>query len=636
MRVLTWLAAVAAACVVTPCAAAPLEAYGKLPNVETVPISGGGQKLAVIVTNGEDRRIAIRNLADGSTRLLAVGPIKVRALYWAGPDHLLIEKSTTADIMDVTGPRREYFQLFDFNLPQNRIHGLLGDAEQSLNVVVGPPHIRLVGGRKLVIVEGVHFVNSQGQDSLFQIDLDSGRSTLLHPGYTHTNDWVVGADGRPLAESEYDQVSGTWTLKVKFDGGWREVKSMRAPIEHPVLVGLGRDGLSALVAEPVGDKAALREISPSNPIWTEPFKTTDWGDAIRDSATGRLIGFYGLVGDDEIYDFFDPADTAAWAKISRAYKGARITLASWSDDHGKIVVRVDSPAEGPSYALVDLKTKHSDPLGFSYEAVSDADISPVRPLRFKAKDGVALSGYLTTPKDRPAKALPLAVLVHGGPAVRDEPGFDWWAQAMASRGYAVLQVNYRGSDGFGATFLRAGYGQWGRKMQTDVSDGVRYLAGEGAIDPKRVCIVGASYGGYAALAGAAFDPGVYRCAAAVSGPADLRRMVAWSKENHGAQSQRYWTRFMGADDAKDPVLGEISPALHADKVSIPILLVHGKDDTVVPIEQTYAMERALKAAGKPVEMVIMPGEDHWLSRGETRLKMLQSVVAFLEKNNPPQ
>lgn len=206
---------------------------------------------------------------------------------------------------------------------------------------------------------------------------------------------------------------------------------------------------------------------------------------------------------------------------------------------------------------------------------------------------------------------------------------------MASRGYAVLQVNYRGSAGFSWNFLQAGFGQWGRKMQTDLSDGVRYLAADGTIDPKRVCIVGASYGGYAALAGAALDPGVYRCAASVAGLSDMRRFVAWSKMRSGVEAQRYWSRFMGAQGLSDPVLQQISPALHVDKVSIPILLIHGKDDTVVPLEQSRLMESALQKAGKPVEVLVMEGEDHWLSRGDTRLQMLNSVVAFLEKHNPP-
>jgi dipeptidyl aminopeptidase/acylaminoacyl peptidase len=168
-------------------------------------------------------------------------------------------------------------------------------------------------------------------------------------------------------------------------------------------------------------------------------------------------------------------------------------------------------------------------------------------------------------------------------------------------------------------------------MQTDLSDGVRHLVSQGTIDPKRVCIVGASYGGYAALAGATLDTGVYRCAVSVAGPSDLERMV----DKSDRMGRRYWTRFMGAKSADDPILAAISPAEHADRATIPILMIHGRDDTVVPLEQSRIMADALKKAGKPFELVVMEGEDHWLSRGETRREMLSATMAFVEKHNPP-
>jgi dipeptidyl aminopeptidase/acylaminoacyl peptidase len=221
---------------------------------------------------------------------------------------------------------------------------------------------------------------------------------------------------------------------------------------------------------------------------------------------------------------------------------------------------------------------------------------------------------------------------------QDMPGFDWWAQAMASRGYAVLQPQFRGSDGLGWKHATAGFGEWGRKMQTDLSDGVRYLAAQGTIDPKRVCIIGASYGGYAALAGPTLDRGVYRCAVSVAGVSDPESMLNWERHRESSSdnaTMRFWTRFMGVKSYDDPKLRDISPLRHAADADVPILLIHGSDDTVVPISQSEDMESALRDAGKPVKFVRLKSEDHWLSRAETREKMLQAAIAFLETNNPP-
>lgn len=615
--------------------AAPLELYGKLPTIEALAISPDGARLALIWTDGRERRIAIKDLSDGKfNHVLGAGDAKVRALQWAGPNHLIVVSSRTAMITDVIAPRREYLMAFDYNLTARKLHPLLRDADYSLNTIYDEPEVREIGGKPVVFLQGVHFKNSRGVLSVFRVDLDNDSSKLVEEGDVGTRHWVIGVDGKAVAQSLYDVRTGRWVLKQKGSTGWRETGEQQALSEPPALVGLGRDGRSSLVESLRDGSSIVREVSPDGQ-WSEPLAIEDDGTAIYDPVRHNLIGYSGLIGEDDRYSFFDPRDQQVWQAVRKSYANERVRLISWSNDRQKIVVLADSPTEGPAYALVDLATHNASWIGGQYEKLSQQDISPKQAIQFKAQDGLLLHGYLTLPRGAAARALPLVVFPHGGPAVRDEPGFDWWAQAMASRGYAVLQVNYRGSGGFGWNFVKAGFGQWGRKMQTDLSDGVRYLAGEGTIDPKRVCIVGASYGGYAAMAGPALDPGVYRCAAAYAGISDMRSFAPWVRGQNGAGSQRYLIRFVGAESARDPSLSEISPALHVDKVDVPMLLIHGKDDTVVPLSQSRTMADALKGAGKPVDLVVLDSTDHWLSRGETRLQMLQAVVAFLEKNNPP-
>jgi dipeptidyl aminopeptidase/acylaminoacyl peptidase len=629
---------------------APLSAYGSLPAIEQLALSPNGNLLALDVTKDEGRNLVIEDISAGKILTgVKLGQAKLRGLVWAGNDHLLLEVSSATKVALVPSDLGEYFTLTDFNLVTHKLAPLLGDVDLALNAIASDPIIRTIGGKPVVFVTSSYYggqVQAEGSIwfriqklALFQIDLDIDHSRIIAADSPDTTGYVVGADGHPAAETSYDALTKRWELKVWTGGGWKLAQSLDAPIDTPDLIGLGRDGRSILVGDLKGDDSGFQEVSADGSSVSDPLPGPTSGAAIHDPVTHALIGVASYHGDSVIYHFYDQARELQWRGIEAAFPGRRVSVVSASDDRQRLVLRVDSPTEGPSFALVDLKARASQSLGSDYPALTPADISEVRPVSFKAADGLEISGYLTLPHGRDPTNLPLVVFPHGGPAARDALGFDWWAQAMASRGYAVLQVNYRGSQGLGRPFLEAGYGQFGRKMQTDLSDGVRYLASQGTIDPKRVCIVGGSYGGYAALAGAAIDTGVYRCAVDVAGLSELAKFVAWGvsrQGDSGSEVQRYWLRYMGVDQLSDPRLRDISPADLADKVTIPVLIIHGKDDTVVPFEQSQMMADALAKAGKPYELVILNHEDHWLSQADTRLQMLQATIDFLEKNNPPQ
>lgn len=627
------MAVLVAACFVMPASAAPLSAYGKLPTIEAATVSPGGSSLAVVTSDGEKRTIVVHDLASEVVLLRGfVGDQKIRDVQWVGEQHLLVTTSMTATSFAIRDGRREWFFGNVIDVKARKIRPLMAASKKAdLQSIMGVPVVRVVGGKPFIFAKGIVFSGDRGYLSLFRIDPTTGANRMIEQGSVDTINWLIDADGEVMARESYNSGSGEWALRIRSTGAWRDLASKTALLDRPYLLGMGRTTTSVLYADRDEEDRWVWNEAPLDGGQAQEIASSVDDQATVRAVDGRLIGQYALVGDEARYAFHEPTDAEAWSAVVEAFSGSLVSLQSWSQDRKKIVVLVDSPADGPGYVLIDMASRQLTRIGDQYAGVRAADVGFRTSVRFKASDGLPLSGYLTLPRDRAANRLPLIVFPHGGPAARDAPGFDWWAQGMASRGYAVLQVNYRGSAGLGQTFLEAGYGQWGRKMQTDLSDGVRHLAGQGTIDPKRVCIVGASYGGYAAMAGATMDRDIYRCAVAVSGVSDPRRMV----DGDGPSAQRYWKRFMGVGSLRDPALAHISPVTHADQAAIPILLIHGRDDTVVPLEQSQIMAEALRKAGKPVELIVQKGEDHWLSRGDTRLETLTATMAFVEKHNPP-
>lgn len=620
---------------VRPTRAAPLEAYGRLPTLEAVALSPSGTRLALIRTTDNSRLLVVLSLTDRQFmgKPVNFGEVKLRSLDWADDDHLLIVSSATALPLGLAGRVTEWFMLAVLDVNTQKIsrypNPVKTDELRIMNVLSGRVMVRHLGGHTVLFIPGI-YLKDETLPALFRVDLTTGIQGILRAGTSATEGWLVDEAGEVAAEEDYFARDQRWKIFERRDDRLREIASGHEPVDVPSLLGFGPEPDTLLMETTENGDPVWRQLSLHDGAFGPPLAARDsLEEPIEDRLTYRMIG--GVHMDDTAhYVFFDPKMQSRWNSIVAGYPGEQVGLVSASADFSKVLVRINGPLHGFSYNLLDMHTMRAELVGNVYDGVGTP--LEVKRIDYAAADGLQIPAYLTFPRGKAPKNLPLIVFPHGGPRARDTAEFDWWAQAMASQGYLVLQPNFRGSS-LTMSHTSAGFGEWGRKMQTDLSDGARYLVKQGMVDPQRVCIVGASYGGYAALAGVTLDPGVYRCAVSVAGISDLKHMLQQSSSD--SSERRFWDRYMGVTGPSDPVLQQISPIKHIDAINVPVLLIHGKDDTVVTFDQSRDMYDAMKHAKKDVEMVTLKNEDHWLSRSETRLQMLQASVAFLRAHNPP-
>lgn len=614
-------------------AAVPLEVYGRLPDIEDVALSPSGRRVALVKVVGEERRLVVLDLAGQVLVNAGIGDVKLAGLSWADEIHLQISKRETVDGgIDWGWNSYELAAVMVLNIETGKQFWVFQGKDRA-GAVLGDYGARRIDGKLYGFYGGREDVFVP--KSLYRIDFATGQSTRVKLGADkRANDWLVGRDGQVAARTEYLTSTGDWGLYGP-EGATR-LMSRRSTEYVPYLSGFGRSFDTALVMDDTETGRVALEVPLSGGGAPERLvPDLDVSGALR-NAEGLLIGFGTR---QQRLHFLDARMQARWTGAARAFPGYAPKLVAYTDDLGVMIVFTDGGDDSGTYWLVDVKSGGARPLGRARAAIEPPAVGPTRVVRYKAADGLEMDGVLTLPPGREPKGLPVIVLPHGGPITSpDRPGFDWLAQAFASRGYAVFQPNYRGTLGYGEAFRRAAYGEWGAKMQTDLSDGLAELARQGIVDPARACIVGGSYGGYAALAGVTLQQGIYRCAASINGVSNLKAMLNETADRRGRRSDemRWWRMLMGVQASNEDKLTAVSPARQAARAGAPILLVHGRDDTIVPWFQSDEMARELKRAGKPVEFVVLPGEDHWLSRGSTRQAMLSAVVAFVEKHNPPR
>ena len=359
---------------------------------------------------------------------------------------------------------------------------------------------------------------------------------------------------------------------------------------------------------------------------------SEYGDPwriLRNPHTRAVIGALYMEG-RPLPRFFDPDEPASrrYRSLQASFPGQVVTIDSTTRDGNLALLLARSDRNPGDYFLFDAAARSAAHVISGREWIDPKRTAEVRPVSFQARDGLSLHGYLTLPPGRGASGLPLVVHPHGGPFdIADIWQFDPEVQLLAARGYAVLQVNFRGSGLYGRDFVAAGYRQWGRTMQDDLTDATRWAIDEGIADANRICIYGASYGGYAALMGAAKEPGLYRCAAGYVGVYDLEMM----HRRGDVQEVRWGERFL-ADTLGTEGLDAVSPTRLAERIQAPVFLAAGGEDERAPLAHTTAMEKALKRAGKSVESLVYPTEGHGFYDEAHRLEFHQRLLAFFDRH----
>lgn len=467
-----------------------------------------------------------------------------------------------------------------------------------------------------------------GADEVRRVDVGNGDYDNVVSDFDGYSTWLTDSSGEVRLVWGYD--GDDLSIKVKNDEGrWITTKDADWLRRQYVPLAFTADPNVILVRGP--DDSGILVVRKLR-IDTGEFLDTvfeddriDAGDVVIDDATGAPVGIDFTRNLPEVA-YFDPEFQRLQATIDHALPDLTNRIVSTSRNHRQVLILSYSDTNPGTYRLWDRDAKSLAEYGDRMQGFGDYTLAPVKPVSYDARDGLTIPAYLTVPRDRAAKKLPTVVLPHGGPHARDDESYWFITQFLASRGYAVFQPNFRGSTGYGMPFAAAGNNEWGGKMQDDVTDGTRWLIDQGIADPDRICIVGWSYGGYAAAMGAVKTPGLFRCAASINGVLNLPLQI---EEEERYFEGRELTDTIGLEGETSK---KVSPFHQAEDITAPMLIIQSVDDTIVHKEQGREMAKRLGDLGKHVEYVEIEFGGHSMRNVPARRQILESLEAFLGKN----
>lgn len=642
----TWLVASGPA-MAQDAARRPLEHYARLPQLAQVSSSPDGLQIAALLNEGEHTAVVTRAAGSGRLRVAMSSDnqkFHFNWVRWVSDERLLVSVRHAARRGFVgTVETRLYSVKADgsglLQLRQDAARGgsMAGNGSRQVqdDVIDWLP-----GDGRHVLVQAA--TEGSMLPAVYRVNVDSGERLLVQAPERGVVDWLTDAQHRVRIGVRADRQGATEIIEREPQGkAWRTLWRFEDAQAAVRPMGFGSDPQELFVKALHEGRWAVFSVRLDDPALPRRLRLAhpDYDVQARLFAaplSGEVFGLQSNVdGEDPRQaraELWAPEWQALAARVDQALPGRDNRLIDLSHDLRRYLVYSSGNARPGRYYLGDRQTGALTLVGETYPELAAAPLVGKQRLTLQARDGLKLQAFLSLPAGRrvgdEAAPLPLVLLPHGGPHSRDDDDFDSWTEFLADRGYAVLQVNFRGSQGYGQAFKEAGLKRWGLEMQDDLTDAVQWALAQGLADARRVCIVGASYGGYAALMGAVKTPGLYRCVVSFAGVSHLPDLLAHS-----------WD-YVGGAQVSERMIGEIwgdrerlratSPALQAERFNAPVLLVHGSVDRSVPVEQSQTMSAALKRAGKPHRYIEHEGGDHHLSRQSHRSEFFRELEAFLD------
>ncbi len=621
-----------------------LDGYIKKNEFNDIQISPDGQYLAATVPLEDRTGLAVLRRSDSKVMTsISLGKNNhVGDFFWVNKERLLLTVSEKFGMLEQPQPTGEIVALnFDDKVPEALV-GYRAADKQAGTHIQGKKNERVAainvssipGDDRNVIVTVTPYSEDEMWYRADRMDVYSGRRTTVARAPVKGASFHIDNKGavRFAMGAEYDNASKLYH-RENDTAAWKLVndENTSGRVESPV--GFSADNRVAYLQ--------VEQVSGPDSIVAYDTVSGERKELLRDKFSDPTI-IIGEFGSSQVpagvmymdghphTSFFDPNGVEAriYRMLETAFPNDVVMVTSTTNDGKTALVSTYSDRDPGSFYLFDTETKKAFYLLSRRSWVDPEQMATVKPVELKARDGVVMRGYLTLPQGKGERNLPLVIYPHGGPfGIYDLWGFDTDPQILAAAGYAVLQVNYRGSANYGRSFRQSGALQWGLTMQDDLTDATRWAIDQGIADRNRICMYGASYGAYASLMGVAKEPDLYRCAAGYVGVYDL--VLLSTQESRESKRLNTWTsEWMGKGESLAPV----SPNRIANRIKVPVFLVAGGEDEIAPIVHTEKMESALKKVGVPVETLYYRTEGHGFYTVEHRREYYQRLLAFLDRH----